>query len=219
MHLYFIFLSLFLVSCASKPQTPASVLKKATEDNESVFFREVNSSVFKKSCLSCHDASDRLPLNTYVAVSKNLENIKLVVSNGSMPKAPTLPLTESEKSLVLNWIENGAPEFAPEEIPPEPTPVLEAKFTSIRRLIFETRCDSCHALSGVVAIKVPLDFRALIESPRELIVPENAEESGLMIAITRQDDKRMPPPKSGAPLSQEELTAIQKWINDGAKSN
>lgn len=84
------------------------------------------------------------------------------------------------------------------------------------------KCVSCHA-PGELGEKVPLLTRDdLVNSPLELAIPGNAAESGLVIAITRpdSDEKRMPPPKTGAArLKEEEIAAIRTWIDNGAKDD
>ena len=93
---------------------------------------------------------------------------------------------------------------------------LEATFASIQGNIFQSRCISCHS-AGQSAWRVPLDTREeVLNSPRELVIPGNADESGLVLAITRTDDKRMPPPKSGSALSPKAIGIIKQWINEGA---
>ncbi len=100
-----------------------------------------------------------------------------------------------------------------------PDLLLEPKFSSIKEKIFEHKCVSCHG-TGITAEKVPLmKWDELLNSPRELVIPKNTEESGLLIAIERTDDKRMPPPSSDFPLKTEEITAIRDWILQGALEN
>jgi uncharacterized membrane protein len=97
---------------------------------------------------------------------------------------------------------------APEEVPIP----LEPTYLSIKANIFEKRCMGCHSDAGT-GHDVPLNPKEkLMSSPRELVIPGNSEESGLTIAVTRTDDKRMPP--KGDPLTQEQITAIKKWIDD-----
>lgn len=50
------------------------------------------------------------------------------------------------------------------------------------------------------------------------IAPGDAEHSELMKRIaSRDDDARMPPPDSGAPLSEKEVATFRRWIDQGAK--
>ncbi|MGZ3687637.1 MAG: c-type cytochrome domain-containing protein [Bdellovibrionota bacterium] len=94
---------------------------------------------------------------------------------------------------------------------------LTPEFTSIRSHIFEPRCFQCHH-DGGAASRVPLQTRVdLLNSPRDLVLPGNPEESGLIIAVTRSGAKRMPPPSSGEQaLSDEEIGVLKQWIQNGA---
>ena len=57
-----------------------------------------------------------------------------------------------------------------------------------------------------------------MNSPLELVIPGNADESGLVVALERSDDKRMPPGKEGySVLKDDAKLAIRKWIENGAK--
>ncbi len=94
-----------------------------------------------------------------------------------------------------------------------PTPLpLEPNFESIRANIFEPKCLGCHSEGGR-AEHIPLGtLDDILNSPRELVIPGNPDESGITLAIERQDEKRMPPPPRRGPLSSEEVAAIRKWI-------
>jgi len=90
-------------------------------------------------------------------------------------------------------------------------------FAVINQKIFQSKCMTCHGSSGG-AKRVPLEPRdALLNSPLDLVIPENPDESGLVLAISRNDKKRMPPEKSGPALSTTEIAIIKKWILQGAQ--
>ena len=94
---------------------------------------------------------------------------------------------------------------------------LKPTFDSIYQYIFARRCVSCHSL-GKPAHQVLLDRTSLLTSPLDLVIPENPDESGLVIAIERNDDKRMPPPEGKvSPLKPQEIDVIRTWILNGAK--
>lgn len=94
--------------------------------------------------------------------------------------------------------------------------VLEPTFESIDRIIFQKTCTDCH-YSGGDGKRVLLDKKSLLNSPLELVIPGNPDESGLIISLERTDDKRMPPAEDGYDvLSSEEISVIRKWIEIGA---
>jgi uncharacterized membrane protein len=153
-------------------------------------------------------------LETYAATKNQLLKIAMTtLVEKSMPKNGRL--TGNQAALLTAWIKVGAPEGS---TPGQPIEPLEPKYSSIRKNIFETRCLSCHAAGGS-ARGVPLiPYQDLLNSPRELVLPGNPDESGLMISLTRQDSKRMPPPNAAA-LLDAEIAVIRKWITEGAKQD
>ena len=101
---------------------------------------------------------------------------------------------------------------------PTPEAAMEPKYSSIRNTLFEKRCFACHS-TGHSAERVPLEpLEDLLNSPRELVIPGNADESGLIIAVTRNDAKRMPLASSGfSYLTDDEIKTLKVWINNGAQ--
>lgn len=99
-------------------------------------------------------------------------------------------------------------------LPSEP---IQATYESINKNIFTSRCVACHS-TGNSAYQVLLSREALLNSPLELVLPGNPDESGLIIAVERSDHKRMPPEKEGySALTSVEIEALRKWIADGAE--
>lgn len=184
-------------------------------------FSTVQNRVLRTNCVGCHGSGGGINLETYANVKAHLAAVKTAVyETRRMPKAPGAPLTGYQLGLLNAWIEAGAPETAPDEDPPLP---LAAEFESIRVNILVPKCQICHSPGKPVA-RIPLVTKEdLLNSPLDLVLPGNAEESGIFIAISRQDSKMMPPAKdaSGNPtgftrLSDPEIAAIQTWITDGA---
>lgn len=93
---------------------------------------------------------------------------------------------------------------------------LVATFESINENIFQKKCQSCHNPAGE-GRRVLLDYVSLMTSPLELVIPGNADESGLILALEREDEKRMPPAEDGyAPLPVGDIFIIRQWIDNGA---
>lgn len=178
----------------------------------------VNSRIISRQCVACHNsvsAKAGVVLDSYDSVKQNLNRIEqaaLITQN--MP--PTGPLETSSQKLLRAWIAAGAPK----EGTGTPEPTLEPTFTSIKRNVFEGKCVSCHTTGGE-AEKVPLlNYAELLNSPRELVLPGNATESALILAVEATDDRQMPPKTSGlGHLSDREITIIKRWIQDGAQEN
>lgn len=186
---------------------------KPDEKASMMNFSFISSRILQPKCTSCHGTSGNVNLETYDAVRSHLAGIKKsVFIERTMPKRGALTL--EEKRLLWNWIELGAPSQSEE--PPPPDEPLLATYESIRSHIFEPKCMTCHNPTGT-GKRVSLDKEGLLNSPLELVLPGNADESGLIIALERIDDKRMPPAKEGyAALKPEVIQVIREWINNGA---
>lgn len=73
----------------------------------------VKTLVLDPACLRCHSApANRAGINveTYQNVLKDIGLIEAVILDGSMPLRGSL--SPEQKALILEWIDNGAPEFA-----------------------------------------------------------------------------------------------------------
>lgn len=217
-----------------------------TEQTALLSFSYVYEKVFQPKCISCHGKAEGVSLESYEDIAVNILKIKRsVFETKSMPKRGELD--KEEQAILWTWLDMGAPKdsvAAGSEVGdsngggpglgdgsgdnPNPdregsgdssgSPVLPltATFSSISKNIFEPKCVSCHAV-GKDAKRILLDKASLLNSPLELIVPGDADESGLIIAVERDDKNRMPPEKEGySKLSDAELTAMRTWIVNGA---
>ena len=107
--------------------------------------------------------------------------------------------------------------FAQAEIDPP-----KVDFNRQIRPILSESCYQCH---GPDVNKRKADLRldqrdGLFRSAdgTTIVVPGKPEESELLARITADDPElRMPPPKSGAHLSPEQIDLIKRWIAEGAQ--
>lgn len=187
------------------------------EEKLKLSYNLINQNVLVPKCTSCHGNSGGVSLETYADVLKALPEIKnSVFISQTMPKKNFL--TDEENRLLWNWIELGGPLQAqkPGDEPQLPEPV-QPTYESINKNVFIPKCVTCHS-AGNSAWQVLLTRQELLDSPLELVLPGNPEESGLVIAVERTDHKRMPPENDGyAALKADEIAAIKKWIEDGAQ--
>jgi uncharacterized membrane protein len=95
---------------------------------------------------------------------------------------------------------------------------LEPTFKSLRENLIEPKCIECHSAGGEAEL-TPLATREdLVDSPLEIVIPGNPDDSALMIVLRPGARKPMPPPDSGvAPVSEEDLKVIEEWIRSGAR--
>jgi len=224
---------LLVSSCNFYYEKPGSQFLDPADLNEvdlnKISWQEVQRYVFIPHCISCHST-----FGNYQKVKRSLGWIQdEVITKRSMPPSDEAPLSPERIEILKRWIESGAPEQAlstaspsasPSAIPlpsptsePSPIPQIVAPtYASIREQILVPKCLECHSPQGTAA-KVPLStLHDLIDSPLDLISKEEPDESTLIIAITRSDSKRMPPPRTGPGLNPQEIEAIRTWIRKGA---
>ncbi|MCY4158918.1 MAG: DUF1553 domain-containing protein [Bacteroidetes bacterium] len=90
--------------------------------------------------------------------------------------------------------------------------------------VLSDRCYKCHGPDDQTRkAGLRLDVqenaygRSRDDSSRQIILPGNANASVLVEHISTQDPKRrMPPPESNLSLSEQEITLIRRWIDQGA---
>lgn len=212
----------FLTGCTyriDKVSFDESEIRPSSEMISKVSYQEVMNKVFLPKCVSCHGDKGGVNLESYAAARRFLNEIKqTAITDRSMPKAPTPALSRSELMVLAAWIEAGGPEMpigGGEAPPPEE---LLPTYNSIKKLIIDVKCISCHSPGGR-AKNIPLGTKAdLLESPLEIVVPGNAEESFFVIVLKEGARKPMPPPKSDmSPVTPEQIKIIEEWINNGAK--
>ncbi|MBI3542470.1 MAG: hypothetical protein HY075_04245 [Deltaproteobacteria bacterium] len=198
-------------------------------DSASLSYQLVRSRVLAPRCIGCHSAAHNNPggvnLETYESTRSRLAAIQQVaVLKRSMP--PRHPLSDEESVLLNAWINAGAPEQAapqaasPAAQPASPEPTVPAthdghstdapttppvaEFPSVRRLLLERHCISCHA-ARADALGIPR-----LETARDLRQHIDAVIDRVLV------DRDMPP-QSQAPLSDEELRVFIHWLKNGMK--
>ncbi len=105
--------------------------------------------------------------------------------------------------------------FEKPELPPNFK--LEANYESIKTGFLEQKCIYCHQ-PGHKASRVPLLTKEdLLNSPLDIVIPGNSEESGLILVLAKDARKPMPPKNSNAPdVTEEDIAIVKQWIDKGA---
>lgn len=214
--------SLLATSCSYRKEKESSFVVSYNQAMlDKVSYQLINQKVLVPKCISCHGNSGNVNLETYSSVYGYLDKIKEVtIKTHKMPKSPYPALNTEELMLLATWIQAGGPETPLDgsNLPPIKVEPLEPKFLSIKKNIFLNKCLVCHSV-GKEAERVSLNSPdEMINSPLELVIPGNPEESGLVLAVLPDARKIMPPKKSGmANLKPEEIEIIKQWIANGAK--
>jgi len=201
------------------------------------------------SCHSASNASGGVDLSNYqsimsnpglvVAGSPNASRVFTEVQSGDMPEnGPALPAQEVQA--IQDWILAGAPngDFppsnpsqapsapgtpAPEPQPqpqPQPTPrttpvpqPVVATYSQVQNRILTQACIQCHSGSRPSGRVDLTSFKAIMANSKKLAVAGDAAHS---LLYTEIKSGSMPP---RGKLSQDLITLMKDWINDGAKNN
>lgn len=181
--------------------------------------------IIEKKCTSCHnteipsgqidDLISRDSLLYYRLVipgEPNLSDLYSVIKNGSMPPAPNKPLTSAESQIIHDWILNGFTDSTGGITPPDngPITVLGPTFASIKALIINNKCLSCH---NATTAQGGVNF-STYASTMNTVQAGRPEVSSLYTTTLSQ---RMP--TGNNKLTGAELQAIQQWITNGAQNN
>lgn len=221
--------TVLFISCnyAVEKNLPVEAPAVKNYSESELTYKNVNDLVLFQKCVGCHGVSARTSLATYPQVKTNLAKIHIAVFvEKTMPKPGSPVLTNDELGLLNAWIQAGAPEAVKNDPIPMPTAIpLAPTFASIRHHILEPKCVGCHAPGKSVA-RIPLvTLEDLLSSPLEIVIPENPDESGIMLAVLGLNPEKIMPPlkwpdgsSTGfAKLSEIEVDAIRMWIKNGAK--
>ena len=215
--------SLLVSSCSYRKEKGSDLFVSYNQAMlDKVSYQLINQRILIPKCISCHGNSGNINLESYASVYGYIEKINQVtIATRKMPKSPYPALNNEELELLATWIHAGAPEKSLDgsELPPPPkASPLEPKFLSIKQNIFQNKCLVCHSL-GKEAERVSLNSpEDMINSPLELVIPGNPDESGLVLSVLPDARKIMPPKKSGISyLKPEEIEIIKQWIANGAK--
>jgi mono/diheme cytochrome c family protein len=192
--------------------------------------------ILQRNCSECHnpdyfgikknfdvlDHSALLDPGRRIIVAGAPENSRLIqrIDDGSMPpeeEETRLPrVTETELTILREWIRGGAPAFSRAD-PPQPVPpvVPYSALASRVRAIFQERCYECHKYNVAQGgIKI-LHHRMLV-TKRKVVIPGQPEASELFQLLLDEDEEQRMPPGPAPPLTAKEIETIREWIHEGA---
>jgi mono/diheme cytochrome c family protein len=216
----------FFGACQHDPVVPSDQVPIPADcDTSSVTYELSVKPILETNCFSCHNignSSGGIDLTNYSALTSLAANGKLLGSIRHMNGFSAMPqgadkLSDCDISIIDKWIRIN--DFKPDDPDPVGCHPDTVYFQNeiLPLLISSCGVIGCHdpgtAQDGVVLT----DYFSVVNTAG--VKPGNPEESDLYEVLTEDDpDKRMPPPPN-APLSQDKIEKIRKWILQGALNN
>ena len=118
--------------------------------NATLSFNDLKTGVFDKyKCTSCH-----VHYKDYNQVRLSIGSIVSLVQSNEMPirrtafEEPPSPVSDEDKALLTQWVEQNMPEFAGQAVTEIPAVVLEPTYQSISTHILGPKCTVCHNSFG-----------------------------------------------------------------------
>jgi hypothetical protein len=200
-------------------------------------FTLVHNSVVK-SCRDCHAGEHAPTLVTASDFRASMARVLREVDAGDMPprRKGYAPLNDCQTAILHRWAELGSPDSSAVTIsdlavctspsptePARPTPAPEPPL-SLAPLTYETalnrilkpKCLRCHNLDSTSDAVGTLFFPYEELASHRGLWRKPGANSKFAHLVTREDDERMPPTNSTiAPLSEEELDFMVRWIDAG----
>lgn len=191
-------------------------------------FDELRTSFLNAKCMTCHDGGQATDLRSYTQFKENLSEARALVASGRMPKKPAPPLSSEEFSLLVSWMDAGAPENgmdlaeptpgapasptasptpAPPATPgatPAPAPSPAIGFTRVVSEVLKPRCAKCHFSDDT-------DFDSGAYASVSTL--KNAIRSRTTAPLS---NRRHMPPANEPQLTPDELKLLTDWIDAGA---
>jgi mono/diheme cytochrome c family protein len=211
-------------NCSAIGSANDSKLSKASLENDILGAQALE--ILSSKCLTCHNPdkpeggiSDITDLNfllyyrLVIPGQPEISDIIRVIKEGSMP--PGGGVSTSDLSALNKWILEGLIDDSGNVAIPDGSATLEAKYSSIKTRIINTRCLGCHsgaAPSGGVDLTTYATTVA-----NNIAIAGNPNGSRFITSLLRPGNDFMP--RNGARLPTADIDIIRAWIQAGALNN
>lgn len=221
---------LFFTTGSCKHEIPVSLVNQIPTgtssdpcDPNKVYFEQQVLPILVSNCAKsgCHDNASHKEgvvvtsynsiLSTVGVRAGNALNSKLykvitTTDNGDrMPPPPALPLTQQQKNLVFEWIQQGAQNLICQNMCDSNV----FSFSSSVKNIISTKCVGCHSgtsAGGGIDLSTYANIKAKVTD-------------GKLWGSINQLPGYSAMPQNGSKLSVCEITQIKKWIDAGSPNN
>lgn len=180
----------------------------ASSGNAALTYRSHTRDIIDSRCVTCHREGGQAPfsLATYAEVVAKRSAIVYTLESGTMPKPGFAPLSAPERTLLLDWLAEGAAE-GEGDVTLAATPYTYYGYT---KSILDARCANCHS-PGEIAPFSLTDYEG-VYAVRSAIAHQ--VESDAMPPWPPTNDYT--PLRNNRSLPDEERAVLLDWLAGGA---
>jgi|JI8StandDraft_1071087.scaffolds.fasta_scaffold162189_2 uncharacterized membrane protein len=175
----------------------------------------LNSNCTGAGCHNTKDHKEDLDFTTYEGVLKAVnpgnaqqsELYRSVTSKGDERMPPTYSLTEEEKNMLKNWINNGAKNNS---CSAQTCDTTQFTFNGKIKGLIKSNCEGCHKstnASGAI----------ILDSYANLVSAIN--KGNQVMGSIKQQNGYSPMPKNTSKLADCDIRCLEKWISAGMPEN
>lgn len=210
--------TVFLSSCGNyvNKKTNEPPLNLTVNVNSLLDFNTVQKAVFATQCISCHQQ-----YNNYQGVIREITAIQSAVASNRMPKTGG-PLSESQKTILAAWIEQGTPEQIGIPMEPSLPEVLAPTWKSLSENVIFPKCLACHNSNGQAKFLILSNRQSIFNNRNKTygggskFIDFEFPEKSYLLEVLKDEEEPMPPAESNIPrLTKDELIILQQWISLG----
>jgi len=181
-----------------------------------------------QNCQACHSGSQAPDLSTFATTAQQIQRIIIRTNDNSMPPANMgyTSLSACQKALLQKWMDLGTPETSTvnvgsvaecqganlgEPINLIPIAQLPLNYNNLLTRILQPKCTMCHSPTGNMPDLQFYPYSTLMLKSSKWAAPGKSSTVYKECA-----NQTMPPKNSGiSPLTTDELSYVERWINAG----
>tara|TARA_B110001454_G_scaffold64823_1_gene62958 strand:- start:2969 stop:3691 length:723 start_codon:yes stop_codon:yes gene_type:complete len=211
-------------NCSVVGSANSSKSSKSSSENDILGAQALE--ILSSKCLTCHNPdkpeggiSDITDLNfllyyrLVIPGQPEISDLIRVIKEGSMP--PGGGVSTDDLAALNKWILEGLIDDSGNVAIPDGSATLEAKYSSIKTRIINTKCLGCHSgatPSGGVDLTTYANTVA-----NNIAIAGNPNGSRLVTSMQRAGNDFMP--RNGARIPQADIDIVKAWIQAGALNN
>jgi len=203
-------LALLLSACgggSGSSNSSGTLEVQGLESGQPLTYHRNTKSIIDSRCVTCHREGGQAPfsLDNYSRVAAKRSAVTYALESNSMPLPGFARLSDAERELLLQWLQEGAPEGDAGEVASTPY-----TYYGQTKAIIDKNCANCHRPGDIAPFSLT-DYDSVF-SVRAAIAHQ--VEAGVMPPWPPTDHYM--PLKNSRSLSDEDKALLLSWLRGGA---